>query len=505
LSFTVGKKLFLGVGTLVVLIVCLGVTAIVSMSHIGDLLHEIVGKTAKKQLLAAKIQTQVATLLSMDRGVLMRGYQGDQAGIHRDSDQFIAAAKEMRETTGTLAALLSNPKAKEAVAVIQQELPRMEEDNLKLTQAALAKDMTAGMSLYNDALKPSAKLQNDAATEVIKIQEKRFTDDSESAEGAITSNRWTIGLLFCLAAVVSVVVVFVVKSLNATLRNSVIEMAEASVQIAAAAGQVSSSSQAQAQGASEQVAMIEETSAATTEISSMAQRAAESSRRTAEIVSRSQEGFKQTDASLTALEGAMEGIDESSKKISQIIKVIDGIAFQTNILALNAAVEAARAGEAGMGFAVVAEEVRSLAQRSAQAAKDTGSLIEESIDRSKQGRAKVDEVIGAIRSITSETLSMKQMVDEINQGSSEQSRGIDQIGKAIVQMEHVTQTNAAGAEEGAAAAEELNAQAEKMKDVVESLRVMVDGASTNSGANTLSARRFYEGMFGARGRTSSGL
>jgi methyl-accepting chemotaxis protein/methyl-accepting chemotaxis protein-1 (serine sensor receptor) len=172
----------------------------------------------------------------------------------------------------------------------------------------------------------------------------------------------------------------------------------------------------------------------------------------------------------------MEGINDSSTRISQIIKVIDGIAFQTNILALNAAVEAARAGETGMGFAVVADEVRSLAQRSAQAARDTGALIEESIERSAGGRAKVDHVVAAIGTITAESARFKTLIDEITHGAAEQSRGIDQISKSISQMEQVTQSNAAGAEESAAAAEQLNAQAEAMRAIVEQIRVMVDGA-----------------------------
>jgi len=476
MSLTVGKKLFLGVGTLVLFIFCLGVTAVVGMSSIGDHLHAFVDKTAKKQLMAAKIQADGAMLLSSDRGVLMRGYQRDSAGVNRDSEQFASVAKEMQETTETLMQMLTTTKTKGVVSGIQQQLAKMQETNLKITQAALAGDMTKGMSLYNDELKPAAKIQNDGAGELIGIQQKHFTDDSESAEEAIATSRWIVGVLFTLGALVGVVLSFVVRQINTTLRTSVVEMAEASAQIAAAAGQVSNSSQSQAQGASEQAAMIEETSAATTEISSMAERAAESARMTVEIVTKSQEGFRQTDTSLASLEEAMAGINESSQKISQIIKVIDGIAFQTNILALNAAVEAARAGEAGMGFAVVADEVRSLAQRSAQAAKDTGSLIEESIDRSKQGHARVNEVVVAIRSITSETSKIKGLVDEIKDGSMEQRRGLDQIGRAIHQMEQVTQTNAAGAEEGAAAAEELNAQAETMKDAVEGLRVMVDGA-----------------------------
>jgi methyl-accepting chemotaxis protein/methyl-accepting chemotaxis protein-1 (serine sensor receptor) len=186
---------------------------------------------------------------------------------------------------------------------------------------------------------------------------------------------------------------------------------------------------------------------------------------------------------------SMDLITDSSGKISKIIKVIDEIAFQTNILALNAAVEAARAGEAGMGFAVVADEVRSLAQRSAQAAKDTATLIEDSITRSGEGKVKVDQVALAIRAVTEDSAKVKVMVDEVSLGSEEQSRGIDQIGRAISQMEQVTQTNAASAEESAAAAEELSAQSETLKDVISRLQEMVGGSGHTGGVSLRSTRR----------------
>jgi methyl-accepting chemotaxis protein/methyl-accepting chemotaxis protein-1 (serine sensor receptor) len=175
----------------------------------------------------------------------------------------------------------------------------------------------------------------------------------------------------------------------------------------------------------------------------------------------------------------MREINASSEKVGKIIKVIDEIAFQTNILALNAAVEAARAGEAGMGFAVVADEVRNLAQRSAQAAKDTAGLIEESIAKSNEGRAKVDQVAAAIRGITETAQKVRTLVDEVKLGSEEQARGIEQIGRAISQMEQVTQKSAASAEETASAGEEMSAQANTLKSVVARLGNMV-GTSEGS-------------------------
>src|ERR1700679_3026457 len=176
---------------------------------------------------------------------------------------------------------------------------------------------------------------------------------------------------------------------------------------------------------------MEEFSSAAVEINSMAQRNSESSRTTVDLLTQSQNRFEQTDMSLTEMVDAMEGITGSSKKISKIIKIIDEIAFQTNILALNAAVEAARAGEAGKGFAVVADEVRNLAQRCAQAAKDTADLIEESIQKSAGGQAKVNQVAVEVRALTVESAKIRTLVDQINIASNEQTRGITQIADSI--------------------------------------------------------------------------
>lgn len=183
----------------------------------------------------------------------------------------------------------------------------------------------------------------------------------------------------------------------------------------------------------------------------------------------------EANATLDGMMTSMREIDVSSGKISKIIKVIDEIAFQTNILALNAAVEAARAGEAGMGFAVVADEVRSLAQRSAQAAKDTASLIEDSILRSGEGSRMLSGVAASIRAITGGAGKVKTLVDEAEASSKEQAQGTDQISKAIAQIDQVTQRTAANAEEAAAASEELNAQSQALMAVVDQLQMMVGG------------------------------
>jgi methyl-accepting chemotaxis protein len=283
----------------------------------------------------------------------------------------------------------------------------------------------------------------------------------------ITSDRVLATVLTCgCLAINGVLFYFVKRSVTSSFSEVAAEIAQGAEHVFSAATQISTASQMLAEGTSQQAASLEETSASTEEINSMARRNSENSRSAATLVNQSDQKFADTNRSLKDMVLAMGEINASSDKIAKIIKVIDEIAFQTNILALNAAVEAARAGEAGMGFAVVADEVRNLAQRSAQAARDTAVLIEESISRSNGGKLKVDQVAKAIQTITEQSSQVKTLVDEVQLGSEEQTRGIEQIGKAITQMEQMTQKAAASAEESASAAQQLSSQSVALKDIV---------------------------------------
>jgi methyl-accepting chemotaxis protein/methyl-accepting chemotaxis protein-1 (serine sensor receptor) len=313
--------------------------------------------------------------------------------------------------------------------------------------------------------------------------EQRSELDLTNQQGIDTvarSQRLTL-LLIGAGLLLTAGVLLLVRRTTRSLRRMGTDLERMACEVASAASQVSASSQSLAQTASEQAASLEETSASTEEIDSMARRNTENSRGATDLVTATQQMFAQTNQLLDQSVVAMGEIKTQSGRISAIIRVIDEIAFQTNILALNAAVEAARAGEAGMGFAVVADEVRNLAQRCSQAAKDTSSLIEETIDKSNDGKCKVDQVAAAIRTIFEKSAELKTLVDEMNLGSREQTHGIQQIGKAISQMEQVTQTTAANAEESAAAAEELNAQSGTLKEVVERLAAVVGRESSEGG------------------------
>jgi methyl-accepting chemotaxis protein len=272
----------------------------------------------------------------------------------------------------------------------------------------------------------------------------------------------------------------IVRSINRPILSAAESLSNGADQTTGAANQVSSASQSLAEGASQQAASIEETSASLEELASMTKHNADNAQKANDLARQARQAADKGAADMESMKTAVEAIKHSSDDIAKIIKTIDEIAFQTNILALNAAVEAARAGEAGMGFAVVADEVRNLAQRSAQAAKETAAKIEGAIARTAQGVEISGKVAEAFNDIVGKARQVDELVAQVSSASQEQSQGITQINTAITQMDKVTQSNAASAEESAAAAEELNAQSCVMKESAAGLLRLVGGSSAAS-------------------------
>ncbi len=265
----------------------------------------------------------------------------------------------------------------------------------------------------------------------------------------------------------------ITRGITRPVNRIIADLTSGADQLAAAAEQVASASQQAAEGATEQASSLEETSSALEEMASMSKTNADNAEKANELMNQTTSVVSQSQTVMHQTSDAMARVNDASAKIANIIKVIEEIAFQTNLLALNAAVEAARAGEHGKGFAVVADEVRNLAQRSAQAANETAQLISDTIERVKKGTELNIELEQSFAKVNDSAGQVAGLVDQIANASKDQARGVDQINSAMAQMDKVIQSSAAGAEESASASEELSSQAQVLRQTVDQLAVLV--------------------------------
>jgi methyl-accepting chemotaxis protein len=335
--------------------------------------------------------------------------------------------------------------------------------------------------ILNDKLKPLYEEHCESIDKVVKEAETKLTGVEENARTLVTKSLWTLSILTAGATAIILAVSWLLLERVAIrpMKKIADVISLGSLEVANSAGEVSNSGQNLASGASEQAASIQETSASLEEISSMIKQNTVNAGQANNLVTQSNQVTEKANASMTQLIEAMNGITKSSEDTKKIVKTIDEISFQTNLLALNAAVEAARAGEAGAGFAVVADEVRNLAIRASDAAKNTSILIDDSIRRIKDGTALLDSTNSAFTEVSNSSGKIADLVSEINTASVEQARGIDQISKAVSEMEMVIQQNAATAQESASAAEEMHAQSEQMRSAVNELVSIIGGKIDN--------------------------
>ena len=480
-KWTIGKRIAIGFAAVLVIILALGLfvrsrlnviqtgTTNVATANIPAL--ELLGDAKEKanEVLVLTYK-HIGSPDATDMDQLEAKIKADADQVTKDYDDFDkVASPQSKVLLEDVRARLANYRTVRAQILIASRSATNAETSAIVYQKA------------RTDLDPLTSAYIDSQTKCVEQVKKESDQSGESVLSATgSSNR---GLLIGVAAALLIgcgLACLITRSTTTVLQRVSTSLSESSNQVVSASSQVTSASQTLAEGANTQASSLEETSSSLEEMTSMAQRNRDGAQKANELAKEARTAAERGVTDMQTMAAAMDAIKSSSDDIAKIIKTIDEIAFQTNILALNAAVEAARAGEAGMGFAVVADEVRNLAQRCAQAAKETAGKIEGAIVKTGQGVELSGKVAQALNEIVAKVREVDDLAAEAVSGSQEQTQGITQINAAVGQMDKITQSNAATAEEAAAAAQELNAQAMTMKQSVAELLQLVGGETSRN-------------------------
>jgi methyl-accepting chemotaxis protein len=472
-TWTIGRKLVASFASLLALLLLMAYVSLSAIGKLNNSFDSTAERTVRKIVLADLIDTAKSDMIAAARGLIMVSYSEDLDRAPGLREAFNHGADSVQKSLDELRPLLDGEESLGIHSEMTSELTRWRASFKEQDRLCSAGKPGEAMAYARATTLQLSQNFSAQANRLDQIEQQSLVAEKAAVANQNFQSRWMAAVLLALAALLGVGVFLLIRQINTRLRRVGSQMMEGAGQVASAANQVAASSQELARGASENAAALQETSASTKEIDVATRNNARSSQTAAELMRQAGQQIAGANEKLAEMLIAMGEINNSSDKISKIIKVINEIAFQTNILALNAAVEAARAGELGMGFAVVADEVRNLAQRCSQASQDTAALIEDSIGRTSQGSAKLDQVVSAIHSVTATSTRVATLIQDVSFGSQRQAQGMEQISKAITRMEQVTQQTAAAAEQSAASSEQLSSQSEAMRSAVGRLTSMV--------------------------------
>ena len=469
---TITAKIACCVGTMLAIALVSSLLALRAIDQLSQTVNRTAMRTARSLALAERIRTAAYQARFASRGVSLALLE-KTSDLPKSKQMLQDAAEQVQQIANELRPLLTTDREQRALHDLEDLLPGWRSLRQEMFRLADAGDIPALSVIRNGGVRTTGEAVDKCAAALIEIETHNM---AEAIAGSQAASSMAYALQFALLAITAIaggVVLTIVWRLGRVLAGLAARLRASADQVAGTSEQIGSQGKTLAQAASAQAASLEETSAAAEEVTAITQQSRDQTRAATGLMSEVDQSTRAGTAALQETIASMALISESSCGISKIIKVIEEIAFQTNILALNAAVEAARAGEAGMGFAVVADEVRNLAGRCSQAAKDTAAMIEESIVRSRDGSAKLQKLSELVRSIVVRSQEVKGLVDQVHEATEQHSRGVEQIAATVARIGQTTQETAAGAEESAASGAEMTAQARSLREEAGKLEILV--------------------------------
>ena len=517
-NMRVGSRLGAAFGLIILLLIIVSATAVIKISSINSSIEQIVNDRYVKVRLAFDVRDGVNDQIKFLRGIVI-----DTKNPEHNKKRYLQLDDTIKQTNlamDKIAAIQSTPTGKQKIKALQDASDVFEAGKVELIRLAQAGDMEGATEYVLRKLTTSQNAYLGLATAFADSQDAQLQAEGKKAV-ADGQTAIELTLVFSLIAVLLAMIMgyFLtrsiirplgtavqvaesvaagdltteirvtssdetgqlmqgLKNMNENLLRIVTEVRSGTQAISSASSQIAAGNLDLSSRTEEQASSLEETASAMEQITATVKQNAENARQANQLAAQASRVAVEGGEVVGQVVSTMEGINVSSRKIVDIISVIDGIAFQTNILALNAAVEAARAGEQGRGFAVVASEVRNLAQRSASAAKEIKVLIDDSVSKVDNGTQLVAKAGATMAEVVSSVKNVTDIVGEISIASHEQSTGIEEINKAITQMDEVTQQNAALVQEASSAAYSLNEQAERLAESISIFKVSAAAVNT---------------------------